>query len=274
MGAMKARFGEFVLDGAERQLLRAGSPVALEPKVFDCIELLVKHAGRLTTVERLRAELWPDVHVGPGALRRIINEARKALGDRGDEQALIRTRKGLGYVFTAEVVRDGALASTPPPQPAASAAPASWPFVGRSHELGLLRERASAASLGGLCFIAGEAGAGKSTLLAALRKDRTAGRWLSGQCAAPEGLPAFWPFRELAEQLTKDPELRAALHPLQPAERRALRIAPELAGARSAGTRAGAVSAEERFEACAAFAKVLCRLSSVTPLFIAIEDVH
>jgi DNA-binding winged helix-turn-helix (wHTH) protein len=278
MGAMKARFGEFMLDGAERQLLRAGSPVALEPKVFDCIELLVKHAGRLTTVERLRAELWPDVHVGPGALRRIINEARKALGDRGDEQALIRTRKGLGYVFTAEVVRDGALASTPPPQPTAGAAPPSWPFVGRSHELALLRERASAAGQGGLCFIAGEAGAGKSTLLAALRKDRAAGRWLSGQCAAPEGLPAFWPFRELAEQITKDPELRAALHPLQAAERRALRIAPELAangsGARSAGTRAGAVSAEERFEACAAFAKVLCRLSSVTPLLIVIEDVH
>ncbi|HMI90565.1 MAG TPA: AAA family ATPase, partial [Polyangiales bacterium] len=254
-------------------LLRAGTPVALEPKVFDCIELLVKQAGRLTTVERLRAELWPDVHVGPGALRRIINEARKALGDRGDAQALIRTRKGLGYVFTADVERDGALASTPPAPPATISAASSWPFVGRSHELGLLRERLSAGQ-GGLCLIAGEAGAGKSTLLAALRKSSANGRWLSGQCAAPEGLPAFWPFRELAEQIAKDAELRARLLPLQPAERRALRVAPELAGARATGSRAGAVSAEERFEACAAFAKLLCRLSSTGPLFIAIEDVH
>ena len=271
---MKARFAEFVLDDAERQLLRAGTPVALEPKVFDCIALLVRQAGRLTTVERLRAELWPDVHVGPGALRRIINEARKALGDRGDAQALIRTRKGLGYVFTAEVVRDGALGGLSSAQ-REQAAPVTWPFVGRGHELALLRERLAAVGQGGLCFLAGEAGAGKTTLLAALRKTRTApGLWLWGQCAAPEGLPAFWPFRELCEQIARDPELGAKLLPLHAAERRALTIVPELAGTRAAGTRVEAASAEERFEACTAFARVLARLSQEKPLFIVIEDVH
>src|SRR5262245_42790856 len=187
---MRARFGEFVLDGAERQLLRAGTPVALEPKVFDCIALLVRQAGRLATVERLRAELWPEVHVGPGALRRVINEARKALGDCGDAQALIRTRKGVGYVFTAEVEQSGAPVGAAPrvEHPAAR-----WPFVGRAHELASLQERITAvhgAVPGGLCFVSGEAGAGKSSLLAALRKN-AAGRWLRGNCAAPEGLPAF-----------------------------------------------------------------------------------
>src|SRR5262245_18538910 len=202
---MKARFGEFVLDGAERVLLRAGKPVALEPKVFDCIELLVSQAGRLTTKERVRATLWPDVHVGPGALRRVINEARKALSDRGDAQALIRTRKGLGYVFVAEVEREDAAgpltASVAPP------APQVWPFVGRARELSQLSERLAALGQGWLCFVSGEAGAGKSALLSQLKlRANPELRWLVGQCQAAEGVPAFWPFRELAEQILKDPQ--------------------------------------------------------------------
>ena len=269
-----------MLDGADRQLLRAGAPVAIEPKVYDCLELLVKQAGRLTTVEHLRAELWPDVHVGPGALRRIINEVRKALGDRGDAQALIRTRKGLGYVFTAEVERDGAALTALTARAALSGtrtATAVWPFVGRERELGLLRERLAAPGTlgsGGLCFVAGEAGAGKSTLLAALRSASPAGRWLLGQCAAPEGLPAFWPFREICEQIMKDPALRSLILPLKASERRALRVIPELGGARAAGKRVASVGGEQRFEVCAALAKVLCRLSTSGPLFITIEDVH
>jgi DNA-binding response OmpR family regulator len=78
----RLRFGEFVLDCENRLLLRRGTLVILDRKVFDCLELLVSRAGRLTTSERLYSRLWPDVHVGPGALRKIINAVRKTLGDR------------------------------------------------------------------------------------------------------------------------------------------------------------------------------------------------
>ena len=266
---MRTRFGDFELDGGERLLLRAGEPVELEPKVFDCIELLVRHAGRLTPADRLRTTLWPDVHVGPGALRRVIAEARKALGDRGSAQALIRTRKGLGYVFTAEVEHEGTPALSRVPQPQQGSAIA-WPFVGRAAELDALR---APLRQGGLCFVSGEAGAGKSTLLSALRGSSQDAHWLVGQCAAPEGLPAFWPFREVSEQIAKDAQLSSRLLPLVGNERRALRVIPELAGARPP-KRALAISAEERFEACAAFAKALCRLAGQHPLRIVIEDVH
>src|SRR4051812_13532679 len=100
---VRLHFGEFVLDRGERVLVRGGIEQALEPKVFDCLALLVAHAGKLTSMEHLRATLWPDVSVGEGALRRVINEARKALGDTGTEQSLIRTRKGVGYVFVGDV---------------------------------------------------------------------------------------------------------------------------------------------------------------------------
>lgn len=271
---MRARFGEFVLDGVERVLLRGGKPVALEPKVFDCIALLVSQAGRLTTKQHVQQALWPDVHVGPGALRRVINQARKALDDRGDEQALIRTRKGLGYVFVAQVERDDAAVPSVPP-PLAPGAPAPWPFVGRERELSLLLERLGPARAGSVCFVSGEAGAGKSSLLAQLkqRSAQRGGRWLAGHCQAAEGVPAFWPFREIAEQIVRDEALKTVL-PLQPRERRALRVIPELAGTAGAPGRADPVSGEERFEVCAAFAKLLCRLSSEQPLLLIIEDVH
>ena len=270
---MRARFGEFLLDGAERVLLRAGKPVALEPKVFDCIALLVSQAGRLTTKQHVQQALWPDVTVGPGALRRVINEARKALDDRGDAQALIRTRKGLGYVFVAQVERDDD-AARGVAVPVAAAAPAPWPFVGRERELSQLLERLAPPRTGGLCFVSGEAGAGKSTLIAQLkRRARKSGLWLSGHCQAAEGVPAFWPFREVAEQIARDEALKALL-PLQPRERRALRVIPELAGSAAAAGRTDAVSGEERFEVCAAFAKLLCRLSAAHPLLLSIEDLH
>jgi len=266
---MRSRFGEFVLDSAERVLLRSGKPVELEPKVFDCIELLVSQAGRLTTKERVQDALWPDVRVGPGALRRVINEARRALGDRGDAQALIRTRKGVGYVFVATVEQD--VAQTVPSR-VTSAAP-GWPFVGRARELSLLLERLGSAAPG-LCLLSAEAGAGKSTLLARLRAQAPVrGRWLTGRCQAAEGVPAFWPFREIAEQLLAHaPDLPVL--PLEARERRALRVIPELAGPGPGATRADEVGVEERFEACAAFAKLLSRLSGHGPLYLVLEDVH
>jgi ABC-type sugar transport system ATPase subunit len=84
---VKLHFGEFVVDTAERVLRKGDVEIALEPKVFDCLALLLREPGKLCSMELLRSTLWPDVHVGEGALRRVINDARKALGDSGDVQA-------------------------------------------------------------------------------------------------------------------------------------------------------------------------------------------
>ena len=126
--AVRVRFGEFILDREQRVLLNRGIEQALEPKVFECLALLVSQAGKLTSMAQLRSQLWPDVSVADGALRRVINETRKALGDTGTEQAKIRTRKGVGYVFVAPVSVDA-----PPQLEAAARVPQSWPFVGREH---------------------------------------------------------------------------------------------------------------------------------------------
>lgn len=266
---MRVHFGEFVLDAGERVLLRAGVEQALEPKVFECLALLVAQAGKLTSMEQLRSALWPDVNVGEGALRRVINEARKALGDTGAVQSLIRTRKGLGYVFLGSV-QDSPRAPTQVTQ-APPAKQSLWPFVGRERELERLRAW-TADSAGGLCLLSGEAGAGKSSLLAELQ--RQAGvRPLLAQCRATVGLPAFWPFRETAAQLMRDPALRARAVPFAQSRSQVLRAFPELADG-AVAERGAEVPEQLRFELCEAFAALLCDVSQATPLWLVVEDVH
>ena len=52
-------FGPFVLDAADRRLLRHGQPVEVSARYFDALALLVSEAGRLVSKEQLvdRAEV-------------------------------------------------------------------------------------------------------------------------------------------------------------------------------------------------------------------------
>jgi DNA-binding winged helix-turn-helix (wHTH) protein len=104
--ASRLCFGGFVLDVPNRLLLLDGVALPVEPKVYDCICILTDRAGQLVTTPELRAALWPSVHVGAGALRRVIAEVRKVLDRRADEPSLIHTRKKVGYVFVASVEPD------------------------------------------------------------------------------------------------------------------------------------------------------------------------
>ena len=75
------RFGEFRLDTAERLLARGEDPIALPPKAFDLLALLVGDAGRLLTKQRIMDELWPSTFVEEANLANLIGLLRKALAD-------------------------------------------------------------------------------------------------------------------------------------------------------------------------------------------------
>ena len=76
--------GTCVLDTARRELLRDGIPVHVEPKVFDLIARLAEARGAMVSKAQLSEHLWPDTHVTPASLRRLVKEARRALaGDTG-----------------------------------------------------------------------------------------------------------------------------------------------------------------------------------------------
>ena len=78
----------------------ATKPIAVEPQVFDLLVYLVENRDRVVSKDDLIASVWGGRIVSESTLTSRINAARKAVGDSGDEQRLIRTiaRKGLRFV--------------------------------------------------------------------------------------------------------------------------------------------------------------------------------
>lgn len=96
-------FGSFRLNVAERQLTEAGQPVALKPKVFDLLVVLIQNAGRLLEKDQLYQALWPDSIVEDVNLNVNVSALRKALGDEPHKPAFIETVPKKGYRFIASV---------------------------------------------------------------------------------------------------------------------------------------------------------------------------
>ncbi len=97
---MQFSFADHTLDIDRRELRRGAQPIAVEPQVFDLLVYLVENRDRVVTRDDLIASVWGGRIVSDSTLATRINAARKALGDSGDEQRLIRTiaRKGLRFV--------------------------------------------------------------------------------------------------------------------------------------------------------------------------------
>ncbi|GGD94418.1 hypothetical protein GCM10011515_12810 [Tsuneonella deserti] len=94
-------FGPFVLDGAERRLLRDGRPVDVSGRYFDALVLLASEDGRLVTKERFHQEVWRGIPVTDEALTQCIRSLRKALDDDAAAPRYIETVPRHGYRFIA-----------------------------------------------------------------------------------------------------------------------------------------------------------------------------
>jgi len=104
-------FGAFTLFPAEKRLLCDGKAVALAPKVFDTLVLLVENQGRLIPKEELLQALWPDSFVEEVALAHNVSQLRKALRDTTEQPRFIETVPKRGYRFIAAVRQGGPLAA-------------------------------------------------------------------------------------------------------------------------------------------------------------------
>ena len=92
--------GGHTLDTDRRELRRGDDIIAVEPQVFDLLVYLIENRDRVVSKDDLIASVWHNRIVSDSTLTSRINAARKALGDSGGEQKLIRTvpRKGLRFV--------------------------------------------------------------------------------------------------------------------------------------------------------------------------------
>src|SRR5215211_6806961 len=96
-------FGPFLLDPAERVLMREGQPVPLTPKAFDLLVVLVENGGHLLNKKDLMEAVWPDSFVEEGNLTFTVSSLRKALGEDRKEPLYIETVPRSGYRFVADV---------------------------------------------------------------------------------------------------------------------------------------------------------------------------
>jgi TolB-like protein/DNA-binding winged helix-turn-helix (wHTH) protein len=100
---LKYRFAEFEIDLSQQELRRRGEAVHIEPQVFDLIVHLVRNHDRIVSKDELIETIWNGRIISEAALSSRINGARRALGDNGNEQALIRTLHKRGFRFVGEV---------------------------------------------------------------------------------------------------------------------------------------------------------------------------
>jgi TolB-like protein len=115
-------FGDHRLDIERRELRRGADIIDLEPKAFDLLAFLVLHRDRVVTKDDLLQGVWGGRIVSESALTTRINAVRRALGDNGATQRLVRTltRKGVRFLGEVTEVSD-------PRAPAADDSPSRAP---------------------------------------------------------------------------------------------------------------------------------------------------
>ena len=95
-------FAEFRLDVQNRVLRRREETVALTPKAFEVLLLLVQHSGEIISKDQLMQAVWPDSFVEESNLTQTVFMLRKALGETADKRYIL-TAQGRGYKFVPEV---------------------------------------------------------------------------------------------------------------------------------------------------------------------------
>ena len=103
--ARYVHFGSFHLDLRKEELLKDGTRVKLQSKVYQALLALLEKPGEVVTREALRLRLWPsDTHVNYDAnVNTTVNKLRQVLGDSPDQPVFVDTIPRKGYSFVAEI---------------------------------------------------------------------------------------------------------------------------------------------------------------------------
>jgi DNA-binding winged helix-turn-helix (wHTH) protein len=103
--ARYVRFGMFHLDLRREELLKDGTRVKLQGKVYLALLALIERPGEVVTRETLRLRLWPaDTHVNYDAnVNTTVNKLRQVLGDSPEQPIFVDTIPRKGYSFVAKI---------------------------------------------------------------------------------------------------------------------------------------------------------------------------
>ena len=100
---MVHRFGDCSLDTGRCELRSAGVVVPVEPQVLALLRLLIENRERLVGKDEIVERVWNGRIVSEAAIASRVKSARRAIGDDGRAQGMIRTVRKLGFRFVADV---------------------------------------------------------------------------------------------------------------------------------------------------------------------------
>ena len=100
---MRYAFEDYVIDSDRRELTRSAQPIAVGPQIFDLLLHLVRNREHVVSKDELLDVVWAGRIVSESTLTSHINAARKAIGDSGQKQRLLRTIARKGFRFVGDV---------------------------------------------------------------------------------------------------------------------------------------------------------------------------
>src|SRR5262249_16546954 len=106
-------FEDYCLDADRRELKHGSEFINVGPKVFDLLLFLVQNREQVVTRDDLLQAVWEGRIVSESTLTSHINAVRRAIGDTGKEQRLIRRVSAKGIRFVGKIVEEESTANAP-----------------------------------------------------------------------------------------------------------------------------------------------------------------
>ncbi|HEV8718279.1 MAG TPA: AAA family ATPase [Candidatus Binatia bacterium] len=284
-------FRHFRFDPTGERLWRGARAIALRPKTFAVLRLLVERAGQLVTKEELLDAVWPDTSVSDVVPIVCVRELRQALGDQADAPHFIETVPRRGYRFIAPL-------STAPPevsrqlsgiskrksaassQLATGNRPLTTPLIGREAELARLHEWLEKAASGErqIGFVWGEVGIGKTAVVEAfLARASVVQQWWigRGQCLEHYGAgEAYMPVLDALGRLCRGPGGKRLIEILTRLAPTWLAQMPSLVSAADLEVLQRQILGATRERMLREMAEAVEGLTSERPLVLVLEDLH
>lgn len=109
---MNIQFASFNIDTDRIELTNAGVAIPLQPQAFSLLVFLIENHDRVVSKDEIFDKVWQGRIVGDGTLNARVNALRRALGDDGATQSMIKTFPRQGFRFVGEIMSDDGLAKS------------------------------------------------------------------------------------------------------------------------------------------------------------------
>ncbi|MEP0566403.1 MAG: transcriptional regulator, partial [Paracoccaceae bacterium] len=126
---MKYGFGAYTVDTERLELSEEGTAISLQPQAFSLLVFLIENAERVVSKDEIIDSVWQGRIVGDGTLNARINALRRALGDDGVTQSMIKTFPRKGFRFVGKLSNVVAVSSPESKNIAPQGSIAVLPFV-------------------------------------------------------------------------------------------------------------------------------------------------